>query len=276
MRFSIVSLLCLALVACAPTDVPERGASAEVDLARSFPGVDGTFVLLDGQTGAVVRHNPERARTRLLPASTFKIPNSLIALETGVATGPDFPLAWDSLRAPRENWWPAAWAQDQTFRTALANSVVWYYQELARRIGAERMQAYLERFDYGNGDLSSGIDQFWLQGDFGISADEQIGFLRRFYTGALPVSARSLEIVKEILVLETTPEYRLSGKTGTVTLPGGTELGWLVGYVEREGQVHLYALNLEADAEVAWDRDRRVRVAKEILRTLGVLPPGDG
>jgi beta-lactamase class D len=236
--------------------------------------VEGAFVLHDPQTGRTVRHNPERSRTRFLPASTFKIPHSLIALETGVAPGPEFTLAWDSTRVPRQAWWPAAWSRSNDLHSAFQNSVVWYYQELARRIGPERMQAHLVRFQYGNQNIGGGIDQFWLQGGLRISPDEQIDFLRRFYTGQLGVSQRSTEIVKKIMVLEETPEYRLSGKTGTAPIGGGTEIAWLVGYVERQGRVYYYALNLQGRGEEVWDRARRVAVTKEILRELGVLPGG--
>jgi beta-lactamase class D len=155
MRLVLLSLF-LSRLACFPAQLRAQSSGAGADLGGFFPGVDATFVLLDGQTGRTVRHNPERARTRFLPASTFKIPNSLIALETGVASGPDFALPWDSVRVPRQPWWPAAWARGHTLRTALPNSVVWYYQELARRIGAERMRGFLLRFEYGNGDLDRG------------------------------------------------------------------------------------------------------------------------
>jgi beta-lactamase class D len=136
------------------------------------------------------------------------------------------------------------------------------------------MQAHLVRFQYGNQNIGGGIDQFWLQGGLRISPDEQIDFLRRFYTGQLGVSQRSTEIVKKILVLEETSEYRLSGKTGTATLESGTEIAWLVGYVERQGRVYYYALNLQGRGDAVWDRARRVAVTKEILRELGVLPGG--
>ncbi len=75
-------------------------ATERPDLGRFFAGVEGTFVLLDAQTRRIIRYNPERARTRFLPASTYKIPNTLIALETGVASGPEFPLVWESTVAP--------------------------------------------------------------------------------------------------------------------------------------------------------------------------------
>jgi beta-lactamase class D len=241
------------------------------DLAQIFGEIEGAFVLLDARTGQLVRHNPARAATRYLPASTFKIPNTLIALEAGVASGPEFALAWDSTTAPRQGWWPGTWARDQTLRTALPASVVWYYQELARRIGPERMRGYLERFGYGNEDISGGIDQFWLTGGLRISPEEQVEFLRRFYFGELGASERSIAIVKEMLVLEETPTYRLSGKTGWAGMgePGAAQVGWLVGYLERGDQVYIFATNIEIRANA--DAAARLTITKAILREMGLL-----
>jgi beta-lactamase class D len=272
-----IRLLCLMAasgIALIAPGVHAAGAPAEQpDIAAIFRKADvqGTFVLLDAQTGHALRYSPERASTRFLPASTYKIANSLIALETGVATGPDFGLAWDSAVAPRQPWWPAVWAQNHTLSTALPNSVVWYYKELARRIGAERMQSYVDRFRYGNRDISGGIDQFWLTGGLRISADEQVNFLRSFYSGKLGVSERSTRIVKDLLVLEQTPRYRLSGKTGWAALGdrSAPQIGWLVGYVEREGQVHFFATNI--DIKKNEDAAARLSITKAILRELGLI-----
>jgi beta-lactamase class D len=241
------------------------------DLARFFGGADGTFVLFDAQTGRTVGYNRERARIRFLPASTYKVPNTLIALETGVAGGPGFELAWDSGLAPPQPWWPAAWARDHTLRTALQNSVVWYYQELARRIGAERMQAYLSRFKYGNQDISGGIDRFWLTGGLRVSAEEQVEFLKRFYFNQLQLSERVVRVAKELLVMEETPSYRLSGKTGWAGLgdPSADQVGWLIGYVERGESVHFFAMNMEI-----LDQDHaaaRRSITKAILSDVGVI-----
>lgn len=254
------------------------------DLGRYFGGIPGTFVLLDARTGRRLRRDPARAARRFPPASTFKIANTLIALETGVIAGPDTVLVRDPDRAPRQAWWPAAWGDRHTLRSALAGSVVWYYQELARRIGLERMQAYVDRFDYGNRDLSGGIDRFWLTGGLRISADEQVDFLRRFHFGELDISARNTRITKELLVLEQTPGYRpngksgyrLSGKTGWAGLgePGAPQTGWLVGTLERGREVYFFAtrLDLRSDQDAA----ARLPITKAILRALGLLENGEG
>ena len=229
--------------------------------------VAGTFVLLDGRTAQMQCYNCARANQRFLPASTFKIANALIALETGVADGADFALPWNSETAPHQAWWPDAWAKDQTLKSAFAASVVWYYQELARRIGLERMQSDVHRFRHGNEDISGGIDQFWLTGGTRISAVEQVDFLRRFHQNQLGASAHSTNVVKDILVLEQTPHYRLSGKTGWAGLgdskPG---LGWLVGYLERDGFVAFFAMNIDINENA--DAASRLGIVKSVLRGL--------
>jgi beta-lactamase class D len=229
-------------------------------------------VLLRGRTGERVVHDTARAETRFLPASTFKVANALIALETGVSEGAEFSLSRDPLAAPRQAWWPDAWNREHTMRSALTGSVVWYYQEIARRIGADRMREHLLRFEYGNGDLSSGIDRFWLEGGFGISANEQVEFMRRFHQGELGVSRRSTRVVREMLVLEEGDGYRLSGKTGWAGFgePDAPQLGWLVGYVERGDEVAYFALNL--DLRTPADAAARLSITRGILTELGLLP----
>lgn len=249
----------------------------EVDLSDFLVGIpeqDATFVLLSGDDGTITRYNPARARRRFVPASTFKIPNTLIALETGVAPDADFKLSWNEELRPATGFWAKSWSQDHTLRSALRHSVYWYYQELARRVGPDRMQFYLNQFEYGNRSMDGGVDQFWLHGGLRISANEQVEFLRRMYSGELGISDRSTEIVEDLLVLENAAEYRLSGKTGTVNVTPTRELAWLVGFVERDDQVSFFALNVEG--EDVWERwgfpEKRLTLVRSILRSLSIVP----
>lgn len=202
-------------------------------------GVDGCLLVYDQNADQSHVYNAARCRTGFLPASTYKIFNSLVALETRVATNADFSLAWDGqVRSIPE------WNRDHVLKTAIKYSVVWYYQELARRVGLERMRKYLELAEYGNGDLSAGIDQFWLRGGFRVTPEEQIRLLRRLRADELPFSIRSQEIVQTILIEEQTPRYTLRAKTGLIS-EAGHELGWWVGYVEQSGDVLYFALNIQ-------------------------------
>lgn len=253
---------------------PAPPALTGEDLVRHFDAhsVDGTFVLYDLARDRWIRHNPERAGQRLLPASTFKIFHSLVALETGVVADERETIPWDGVdRGSR------GWNQDQTLRTAFQRSAVWAYQKIARRIGEETMLRYLRAEGYGNGDVSGGIDAFWLTGGLRISADEQVEFLRRLYAGELGFSERSMRVVRELMILEQTPFYTLRGKTGWARPqgPDGPQIGWLVGWVEGGEATHFFALHLESrDPDFPMVEARR-EIACGILRELGVLP-GEG
>ena len=281
MRNTPTLFACLACAACAsaapaapPGDAAAHPASEVVDLSSHLGGLEGAFVLYDRAEDRYIRHDAARAAARFSPCSTFKIPNSLIALDTGVATGADFAIPWDRERDPPQPWWDELgldWKRDHTLASAFRNSVVWYYQEIARRVGPERMAAYLARFGYGNRDTSGVVDKFWLSSTLRISADEQVEFLRRFYDGRLGVSPEATRIAKEIFVLERGDGWTLSAKTGSGTSDDGRALGWLVGYVEREDDVYFFALNVSGD-DAKRVREARVPAAKAILKELGALP----
>lgn len=241
-------------------------------------GYVGTFVLLDPATHTLIVAEPEppadtpsMAETGFAPASTFKIPNSLIALETGVAEGPEFALAWDGVERSVESW-----NRDHVLRTAYQNSVVWYYQELARRIGAERMQHFVDAFDYGNHDIGGGIDQFWLAGALRISPRQQVEFLRRLHEGALPVSAVNLGIMLDDVMVH---ERRVDGtliraKTGWAD-SDVRNIGWFVGSVERPDHARAYFATLivaEGPASPEFRTDR-IGLSFALLGELGWLDP---
>lgn len=257
-----------------------RSAGAQ-DLSRFFKETTGAFVLYDLKANHYLRYNEARCRQRFSPYSTFKIPNSLIGLDAKVLADDAHPMRWEPQKYPEAAGWTEApfvhWKQDQTLRSAMKYSVVWYYRELAKRIGEERMKKYIAAFGYGNQDVAGGLDSprlfqaFWLNSSLRISADEQIEFLKQFYTGKLPVTTQATAIVRDILVLEKTPRYTLSGKTGGGSLPNGKSLGWFVGYVETQGNVYFFATNIEG-ANYAAIRDRRIELTKQILAELGHLP----
>jgi len=264
------SVLILASCITSPPATPIPFATAtpaqdlRPELAAYFQGLPGAFVLYDPQTNRYLRYNPERCAERFLPASTFKILNSLIGLETGVIPDENFVIPWDGTRYDIPSW-----NQNHTLRTAMQNSVVWYYQELARRVGREKMQQYATAAHYGNETISGPIDAFWLEGGLRISADEQVEFLKRLYAGALPFAPRTMAIVKDILVLDKTQTYQLSGKTGTVSVISA-HTNWFVGYLEESGKVTFFAANLELPAGDT-NSGRAKGIALYILRGLGFM-----
>lgn len=224
-------------------------------------GLAGTTVVYDLKADRFDVYDVERAKRSLTPASTFKIANSLISLETGVVRDEWQVLRWDGVKRDIE-----AWNRDHTLRTGIKYSVVPAFQQIAREIGQERMQSWIQKLGYGNQDISGGIDHFWLGSSLKISAWEQIGFLKRLYRLELPVSERSMRIVKDALITEATASYLIRAKTGWQ--PGEPSIGWWVGWVEKDDNTYFFATNMDiADASPT-----RMTVTKEILKTLGVLP----
>ncbi len=286
-KFFISFLLIVISFGCAKAQVVKqskpgatKNATGEkpIDLSRYFENTTGAIVIYDAKNNRYIRYNEKRCATRFTPASTFKIPNALIGLETVAVKDAESVIAWDKKKYPEDNWTSEPfvhWKQDHTLRSAMKYSVVWYFREIARRIGERRMKDYLERFEYGNRDISGGLssermfEAFWLSGTLKISADEQIDFLRKFYDGKLPVSKRSTEIVKQILVQEATLDYKLSAKTGG-GWKDGKALGWFVGYLETKDNRYFFALNLDGENYAAI-RDKRIDLTKQILNELGFM-----
>ncbi len=268
-RISVIGVAATLLLAFLAQHATPQTTKETTLPSKYYHGLGGGFVMFDRNAGRFTVYRPDECRRRLTPASTFKILNSLIGLETGVIPDEHFVIPWDGVHRDIESW-----NRDHDLASAIANSVVPYYQELARRVGRVRMSAYIDSTRYGNGDASGPIDRFWLGSTLLISASEQVDFLRRLYDGRIPFSQRSIDIVKSILVLERTPDYVLRGKTGYSDDTSGGIVGWFVGYVERSGNVFFFALNMTSP-DAARDGDailkRRKTSAIAILRELGVL-----
>jgi beta-lactamase class D len=222
---------------------PQRSEFRD-DLAKRFTaeGTVGTFVGYKVDDYLVIASDKNRSGEAMLPASTFKIANSLIALETGVVADTDKEVfKWDGVKRSIEPW-----NKDHTLRSAFAASAVPVYQDIARRIGAERMQKYLDLLDYGNHDIGGGIDQFWLTGDLRIDPMQQVDFIDRLRRGVLPVSKRSQELVRDILVVTKVGDSIIRAKSGLLGAEvGKPSLGWMVGWAEKGPAQTVFALNMD-------------------------------
>jgi beta-lactamase class D len=249
---------------------PVVNLTQTINFGRHFQdlNVEGSIMIYDANNNRVFQHNPPRNQTAFLPASTFKILNSLIALETGVISDEQTILTWDGIsrKVP-------AWNRDLNMREAIKLSAVWFYQVLARRVGYERMQKWVTQVGYGNQKIGSrnDIDQFWLQGELRITPQQQIQFLRRLYKNDLPFSARALAIVKDIMIMEKTPGYTITGKTGWVGFTDDIEpkIGWYVGYVEKGKNVYFFATNINIRSEK--DPAARLELTRRCLQDLAIL-----
>lgn len=231
-----------------------------------------TFVLKSAVDNSWLIVNEVRATQRFSPFSTFKIPNSLIALELGVVPDLERKLSFDPAVYPIEDWWPKNWYQEPlNIQQAFKYSAVPIYRTLAAQIGFDNMQRFVTSFNYGNADISSGVDSFWLNGSLQISAKEQVEFLQQLQQHKLPVSETALDSLKNIMLAEETDTYRLYAKTGGGNIAAGRALGWYVGYVENDTGVYFFALNVEGStfADVS---EPRIKLAMQQLRNAGIIP----
>lgn len=229
---------------------------------------DGAMVVYDEAKATWHRFGPARCAARHRPASTFKIFNTMAGVEAGVVPDASFALKWDGKKR-----WVDDWNQDLDLAKAFKVSAVWFYQEIARRVGPERMQAYLTRERYGNADMRGGIDQFWLTGAIAISPDEQVAFLRKLRHEELGFPAKAQRLVKAIMVNHSSDAGTVYGKTGWVAADApGPEVGWWVGFVETKAGAHYFALKIATEDEKVDMMPVRKRIANRVMASLG-LPP---
>lgn len=271
----VLSLLSVSFVFTIARHIPLGNAipikQDSAALNEVFQDIEAAFVVTDRKKNQYIRYNSSRCQQRFSPYSTLKIPNSLIALETGAIENENVVVAYNRDRHPLEAWWPVEWQRPQNMRSAIKYSVIWFYQEIAKKVGKAQYQKYIKQFQYGNQDISGDIDRFWLGSSLQISANEQVEFLKQFYNGKLSVSNRTTDIVKDISVLEKNSDYKLSGKTGCASPANNCNtLSWFVGYLEKTDNVYLFATNLEGNGQEVSSK-KRIALTKQALAKLGII-----
>lgn len=276
-------LAAVLLASCAKTRIKEHPEWGQ--FYQKYGIKDACFILRDHNHESIHYYNKQRCIQQFVPASTFKIFNSLVALETDVAPDDQVVIKWDSVRHPGR----PEWDKDMTMNEAFKVSCLPCYQQIARRIGPGRMQHYLDTVKYGNMKMAGSIDSFWLNNSLQISPDEQVGFLKRMYFNELPFSERTQRIVKTMMLQEQTPEYNLYYKTGTAPV-GGKMIYWIVGFAEKIVHVkepqqsmnksdyryypYFFAQNFEiplSDTAKNWFQVRK-DVLHDVLKNYGAIP----
>lgn len=248
------------LLACA-----SQSCAEDPDLASVFDrfNAEGTIVIssLDGQKTFV--HNEVRAKMELLPASTFKIPNTLIALEHGAVGNGTEIIKWDGQVRGMD-----VWNRDQSIETAFPVSCVWFYQELAKRVGLNAYQGYLQQINYGNGKVGPKLTTFWLEGDLRISAYQHVNFLRKLVLRQFAFKETSYDLLKRIMVIERADSYTISGKTGWATKTD-SPVGWIVGYVDAKNGTWLFATNIVMTK--IEEAPKRLQITLDALKAKGII-----
>lgn len=222
--------------------------------------INATIVVSSLKTGKEYIINEKRAEQRFLPASTFKIPNTLIALQEGIIKDEKEIIKWDGIDKGFSEW-----NKDHNLKSAFPASCVWFYQELAKNIGIEKYSEYLNEINYGNKETGDRVDSFWLDGDIRISAKEQIDFLKKVYDEEFEFDEEYYKILKDIMIVENNDKYILRGKTGWTqhTKPG---IGWFIGYIETSKDTWFFACNLDIykDSDSDYRKDLVIKYLYEL------------
>ena len=227
----------------------------------------GTIVVIDERASSKGRfvYNTTRAKARYSPASTFKIPHTLFALQHGAVRDEFQVFPWDGVQRTFSGH-----NQDQDLRSAMRLSALWVYQRFAKQIGESQAKGYLRSIAYGNADPTTATGDYWVDGNLRISAQEQVAFLQRLYRNQLPFAVEHQRLVKDLMIIEADYDWILRAKTGWEG-----RYGWWVGWVEwREGAV-FFALNIDTPRRTE-DLAKRQIITKAVLRSIQALPSDPG
>ncbi|RYG33976.1 MAG: class D beta-lactamase [Chitinophagaceae bacterium] len=264
MRVMAGLLLFVLFASCSPNNVKEDEA-----LKKYFDDnkVKGCFALMNNGTGKFTVYNLARYRdSSYLPASTFKIINSLIGLQTGKISSDTMLIKWDGVKRQFDSW-----NKDLTMYEAFRASAVPYYQEVARRIGKDTMQFWLDSLAYGTKKITTAVDTFWLDNSLKITPDEELGLVKRLYFDQLPFYKTYQEMVKKAMLFEDNANYRMGYKTGLGFWDEktGKQIGWLVGWIEENRHPYFFVLNIESSDRNFDMGPVRLKMVKDILKDLG-------
>jgi len=264
-RIYLFSLLasCLFLYSCS-VNKAETDNSLKVFFDDNK--VDGCFTMLDNASGKITVYNMNLDTQRFSPASTFKIVNSLIGLQTGRITNDTMLIKWDGVKRSRD-----AWNKDMGMAEAFKVSCVPYYQEVARRIGPDTLKHWIDSIGYGNQNTTGPVDSFWLNNRLKISPDEQLGLVKRLYFDQLPFRKSVQQMVRNVMLQERNTNYQLSYKTGWGFEESGNAIGWLVGWIEENNHVYFFVTFVKAPDANTDISVVRMNITKGILKHLGFM-----
>lgn len=260
-------LFIITLAACTPNNI-----TVDDSLGQYFKenGASGTFGLFDNGKGEFTMYNVVRfSDSAYLPASTFKIVNSLIGLETRHVKDSTTIFAWDSVDRGRPEC-----NRNMSMGDAFRISCPPWYQHLARLIGKDTMQHWLDTLGYGFSrsdtfKIAENLDTFWLDNSIKVTADEQLGLVKRLYFDQLPFTKRSQRIVREMMLWESNANYQLSYKTGWGNTENGHALGWIVGWIEENKHPYFFVLQIEHPDKNVDMKTIRIKMLKDMLKKLG-------
>ncbi len=266
MRSTYKNLLPIALCLLFIASCSVNKANNDDSLKKYFDEnkVDGCFTMFNNADGEVTVYNMKYDTMRFCPASTFKVFNSLVGLQTGVITDEKMVIKWDGVKR-----WKEDWNKDMDMTEAFKVSSVPYYQEVARRIGRDTMQQWVDSLGYGNKNISGPIDSFWLNNTLKISPDEQLGLMKKLYFDQLPFRKSVQQMVRDVMLHENNTAYQLSYKTGWGFEEDGNAIGWMVGWIEENKHVYFFVTFVKAPDKDTDIKTVRMNITKSILKQYG-------
>lgn len=220
------------------------------------------MVIYDGQRIQTVGNDLSRANRAFIPASTFKILNALIGLQHHKVNQTEI-FKWNGQKQAFSSW-----EKDMTLAEAMQVSAIPVYQELARRIGLDLMQSEVKRVRYGNGEIGTKIDQFWLKGPLTITPYQEVEFVYRLAIEQLPFDVKVQQQVKQMLLIEQRGDLKLYAKSGwgADVVP---QVGWYTGWVDNgHGKITAFSLNMQM--ETGNDIQERKQLTLDILDKLNI------
>ena len=257
------SLLIVAISSCTVNK-----AKIDNNLKKYFDAknVEGCFTMLNNTDGKVTVYNMELDTMRMTPASTFKMANALIGLQTGIVTDENMKIKWDGITRANKDW-----NKDLSLKEAFKVSSVPYFQEMARRIGRDTMQQWIDSLAYGNQNIQGAIDSFWLNNQLKISPDEQLGFLKKLYFDQLPFRKTVHQTVRDMMLQEDNTLYKLSYKTGWGVDENKNNIGWVAGWIEENRHVYFFVTLVKSPDPTIDMKSVRLNITTDILKELGFL-----
>jgi beta-lactamase class D len=267
-RFAPFILFSLAVCGCTTNNI-----SIENKYASLFEKQEGQgcFGLFDNGQGQFTIYNLKRYRdSAYAPGATFQIFHALVGLSSGSVFSDTVLLPWDGrMRLGPGGDTMAAWNKDMNLKEAFAANNAGFFQQLAHRIGRDTLQKMLDSIGYGNKNMGAAIDSFWFNNSLKISADEQLGFVKKLYFRQLPFQNREQDMVKNALIREKTDKYTLAYSTGWSRPSAGASLSWVVGWIEENQHPYFFVLNMETTHSNLRPDSTALSIVREILAERG-------
>ncbi|MHA4808267.1 penicillin-binding transpeptidase domain-containing protein [Flavitalea flava] len=263
-RVFVFLLIPVLISACSQNNVKEDNSlKSYFDSA----GVTGSFGLFDNGQGNFIIYNLPRFRdSAYLPAATFDIPLSLIGIQTGVVKDDSALITLDSTDITKPGC-----DRNLTLKQAFQHSCESGFRQLAGRIGKDTLKKWIDSLSYGNKNIDGPVDSFWMNGHLTLSSDEQLGLVKKLYFDQLRFFRRTQGIVRQMMLMESNANYKLSYKTGTGVKKDEHSINWLIGWVEENTHVYFFVLNIETATPAPPANDVQIGILKGILKKLGFL-----